>query len=91
MQEANNLALNSIRMKNTRGVLVFTFERLYTLRNQIFHGGSTYNSSANRAQLKDGCDILSKIVPVIIQVMIDNPSTVDWGKPFYPYIMQESN
>lgn len=39
------------------------FSRLYTLRNQIVHGGSTWNSSKNRQQLKDANNILSKILP----------------------------
>lgn len=39
------------------------FSRLYTLRNQIVYGGSTWNSSKNRQQLKDANNILSKILP----------------------------
>lgn len=49
------------------------FSRLYTLRNQIVHGGSTWNSSKNRQQLKDANNILSKILPEIIMLMMKNP------------------
>ncbi|WP_234360582.1 hypothetical protein [Francisella philomiragia] len=48
------------------------FSRLYTLRNQIVHGGSTWNSSKNRQQLKDANNILSKILPEIIMLMMKN-------------------
>lgn len=42
------------------------FDRLYVLRNQIFHGGATFNSKANRDQLRDACDILGDLFPAII-------------------------
>ena len=65
------------------GVLGFIFDRLYVLRNQIVHGGSTWNSSRNRTQLGDGADILAFLMPVFIDLMMDNPDE-DWGQPFYP-------
>lgn len=61
------------------------FDRLYVLRNQIVHGGATYGSSINRAQLKDGCRILTDIIPVIVQIVLNN-SNKDWGRPFYPVV-----
>ena len=74
--------------KDTDSVLLIVFDRLYTLRNQILHGGATYNSSANRKQLRDGCAILQQCVPLILSVMQDNPDE-DWGKPFYPFVKEE--
>lgn len=66
-------------------VLAIVLDRLYTLRNQLFHGGATFNSKVNRSQVKDGCSILAQLVPVIIDVMIEHPDT-DWGKVNYPVI-----
>ncbi|WP_334128093.1 hypothetical protein [Sneathiella sp.] len=66
-------------------VLSFVFDRLYVLRNQIVHGGSTWNSGVNRAQVRDGASILSVLMPVFVDLMMDNP-TDDWGRPFYPVI-----
>lgn len=64
-------------------LLIIIFERLYTLRNQVVHGGATYDSSVNRSQLKDAVKILNNFLPLITDIMLNNP-TEDWGKPFYP-------
>lgn len=70
--------------QDTQTVLAAVFSRLYTLRNQIIHGGATYQSSINRDQLKDACAILAAWVPLIIEIMLNNPDDALWGKPFYP-------
>jgi hypothetical protein len=66
-------------------VLSFVFDRLYVLRNQLVHGGSTWNSGVNRAQVSDGAAILAFLMPVFVDLMMDNPGK-DWGKPFYPVV-----
>jgi len=66
-------------------VLSFVFDRLYVLRNQLVHGGSTWNSGVNRAQVRDGAEILGFLMPVLIDIMMDNPNE-NWGKPFYPVV-----
>jgi len=66
-------------------VLSFVFDRLYVLRNQLVHGGATWNSSVNRAQVRDGAAILGFLVPVFVDIMMDNPQA-DWGQPFYPVV-----
>ena len=38
---------------NTAQVLTIVLARMYTLRNQLVHGGATWNSSVNRDQLRD--------------------------------------
>ena len=58
---------------------------LYVLRNQLVHGGSTWNSGVNRAQVRDGAEILAFLVPVFVDLMMDN-SQEDWGRPFYPVV-----
>lgn len=85
---AKQKAKMALANKDTDSVLLIVFDRLYTLRNQILHGGATYNSSANRKQLRDGCAILQQCVPLILSVMQDNPDE-DWGKPFYPFVKEE--
>lgn len=71
---------------DTARVLAFVFDRLYVLRNQIVHGGSTWNSKVNRAQVRDGAAILGFLMPAFIDLMMDNPDR-NWGKPFYPVVM----
>lgn len=53
-------------------------DRLYTVRNQLIHGGATYQSKVNRSQVKDASEILSFLVPLIIDIMITNINE-DWG------------
>jgi len=66
-------------------VLSFDFDRLYVLRNQLVHGGATWNSGINRAQVRDGAAILAYLMPVFLDLMMDNPAG-DWGQPFYPLV-----
>ncbi len=64
-------------------VLRLLFDRLYVLRNQIMHGGATWDSSVNRDQVRDSTRILEFLVPEFIDIMMDNPEE-HWGRPFYP-------
>lgn len=82
-QKAKQFSNTALAKKDTAGVLNVIFDRLYTLRNQMIHGGSTHNSSVNRDQLRDACDILSDVMPIIIQLMMDNPNA-HWGDAIYP-------
>lgn len=78
--------LSALEKKKTERILIILFERLYTLRNQILHGGATYQSRVNREQLKDGCAILSALIPIMLEIMMKNHNQIDWGKPFYPVV-----
>lgn len=71
--------------RNTPAVLGVMFNRIYTLRNQLIHGGATWNSQVNRDQLRDCCSLLSKLAPLVIQIMLDSEDTL-WGDANYPVI-----
>ncbi len=71
--------------KDTERVLNELFDRLYVLRNQIIHGGSTWSGAINRAQVKDGSEILGSLIPVFVELMMDNPSH-PWKEPIYPVV-----
>lgn len=71
--------------ENIEGLIEIVIERLYTLRNQLIHGGATFNSKLNRAQLKDACNIMQLLVPIIIDIMIENGEH-DWGEIAYPVV-----
>ena len=77
--------LHAFQAGDTARVLSFVFNRLYVLRNQVVHGGSTWNSSVNRNQVRNGAAILGFLLPVFVDLMMDNPHT-DWGRPFYPVV-----
>jgi hypothetical protein len=82
-RRSRSAAHRALAGQNTQVVLSILFDRLYVLRNQLVHGGATWNSSVNRDQLRDGIGILSALVPIFVDVMMDAPG-VDWGEPFYP-------
>lgn len=84
-EKSIELAHQALSEGDVHKILEIVLDRLYTLRNQLFHGGATYNSKINRPQVKDGCHILAQLVPVIIDIMIDQPE-VNWGKVNYPII-----
>lgn len=83
--KAKVAANTALGHNNTASVLSIVFSRLYTLRNQLIHGGATYGSSANRQQLKDCTVLLEQILPVIIKIMMDSSKEL-WGDPVYPLI-----
>lgn len=84
-QSENTAANDALSDNDTALILSIVFNRLYTLRNQIIHGGATYGSSVNRKQLRDCTMLLEQIVPVIIDLMMDGKCEV-WGDPVYPVI-----
>ena len=81
----NNTIRKALQFKNSTKILEKLFARLYVLRNQLVHGGSTWNSSANRSQVRDGHRIMEMLVPLFIELIMANPES-DWGGVFYPYI-----
>ena len=78
----SNKALAEYR---THDVLHILFDRLYTLRNQVLHGGATWSGPINRVQVLHGAAIMSELVPAIIAVLIDHPKR-DWGPVAYPHV-----
>lgn len=70
---------------DTKLILTTLFDRLYVLRNQLVHGGATWGSSVNRAQVTDGAAIMGTLLPLFVDVMMDNPHE-PWGAPYYPVI-----
>ncbi|MCY3543459.1 MAG: HEPN domain-containing protein [Chloroflexi bacterium] len=76
---------SALGMQDTVTILSTLFDRLYVLRNQLLHGGATWNSSVNRQQVEDGARIMAFLAPVFIEIMMNNPQ-MDWGKPYYPVV-----
>ncbi len=70
---------------DTVGALTTLLDRLYMLRNQLVHGGATWNSSVNRGQVEDGAEIMGFLVPVIIDLMMDNDDVFD-DPPQFPVV-----
>ena len=66
-------------------VLEELFARLYVLRNQLMHGGATYQGAVNRLQVEWGAVIVYWLLPIFLDIMFSNPH-VDWGPPEFPSI-----
>ena len=82
---ANRAAHKALGRQDTVTVLSVVLSRIYTLRNQILHGGATWGSSVNREQLRDCTNFMAKLVPLVIDVMMDHPGTL-WGDACYPVV-----
>jgi len=66
-------------------VLGVALGRIYTLRNQLMHGGAAWGSSVNRDQIRDCVALMGKLVPLVIEIMLDHPDTL-WGDACYPVV-----
>lgn len=84
-ERAKASAGQALAKQDTGRVLFAVFQRLYTLRNQLIHGGATWDSSVNRAQVHDGRAILARVLPAMLGVMMDHPGWFD-AQPFYPVV-----
>ena len=85
--DQSNKNANRFLSKNEVGKLIeLVLDRLYTLRNQIIHGGATYKSKVNRTQVRDACNILKMLIPIIIDIMIENRKE-NWGEIYYPVVV----
>jgi len=82
---ANATAKKALSRQDTARVLSTVLSRAYTLRNQIVHGGATWNSKINRDQVRDYSKFISCLLPIVIEILMDNPSE-EWGNPCYPVV-----
>ena len=71
--------------QNTATVLAIVLRRTYVLRNQVLHGGATWNSGVNRDQVRDCVQLLGQLVPAVVEIMMNNPTTL-WGDASYPVV-----
>ena len=82
---SRKLALQALMEQKTDVVLSIVLDRLYVLRNQLVHGGATWNSVANRQQVHDGAAILMALVPVVLGIMIEAEGA-EYGAISFPYV-----
>lgn len=82
-------ALKAVTGGETVTVLGVIFDRLYVLRNQLVHGGATWNGKVNRQQVQDGANLLGTLLPAILALMLEHPE-LDYGDISYPVIESAS-
>lgn len=78
-------AFAKLLQNDTAEVLSIVFDRLYVLRNQLIHGGATWDSNVNRQQVQDGRRIMEKLVPLMIEIMIE-AGDADFGELTFPVV-----
>ncbi|MDA7967823.1 MAG: HEPN domain-containing protein [Gammaproteobacteria bacterium] len=79
--------------KQTTIVLQHTFDRLYTLRNQVFHGGAAYRDGYNRSSFPPANIVLGACVSEFLKIMLEKMETQkdmdDWGMVAYPPFLKK--
>ena len=75
---------------DVHGFLTEVLERLYTLRNQVFHGGFTYRGGKGREQIRDGAEIMAALVKATLNIMKadikGDPDSEAWQDIGYPTV-----
>ena len=86
----NKNAFSALGRDDIHAVLREVFDRLYVLRNQLFHGGATFATGWGRSQVRDGSRIMASLVPEIIKIMQTdmekNPDSNTWGVVAFPRV-----
>ena len=83
--KSREVAMKAVIGRQTELLLSIVLDRLYVLRNQLVHGGSTWGGSVNRAQVHDGAVILSTLIPQIIELMMKSDGS-GLGEVTYPVV-----
>jgi len=84
-KKAIDLGHRALENGDVPQILSIIFDRLYVLRNQVFHGAATWAGSVNRAQIKDARRILAFLLPLFVDLMMRHPD-VPWGSPGYAVV-----
>ena len=79
---AKRASHQALATQNVPLSLSLVLNRLYTLRNQLIHGGATWQGKLNREQLKNATAILRHIVPIVIDIMMKQGHE-HWGSAVY--------
>ena len=87
--KANKRVEYALKDQNSHVIISVLMERLYVLRNQLIHGGATWNGTKNRDQVLMGNNILRDFIPCLLEIMLKNPTT-NWGDNNFP-ILKVSN
>ena len=90
LEESKQWVLESRKRGNVREVLEEVLKRLYVLRNQIVHGGTTFAVGKGRDQIKDGSRIMESLMRPILEIMQDDidkhPDSDVWKRLDYPRV-----
>jgi hypothetical protein len=83
LEDGKRKAHGAVKHADVYTYLRLVLARLYVLRNQLIHGSATWGGETNRAQVQDAAQILRSFVPIMIDIIMDDPDQ-EWGEPLYP-------
>ena len=85
----NDKAMKAYEKRNVMEFLDILFRRLYVVRNQLMHGAASANinnhSRRNRTQVKNGIELLSKLVPTFVYI-VAQADDINLGQIPYPRV-----
>ena len=88
-------SFRALRRGDVVTLLHIVFWRLYALRNQVFHGGTTFAEGWGSDQIRDGSRIMAALVPAILDIMradiAADPDTDAWGKVAWPRVNERKD
>jgi hypothetical protein len=84
-EQNKRAAMQALANERVSKLLTIVLDRLYILRNQMIHGGATYQSRVNREQVKSSRRLLAQLMPVVIEVMLNDQDTA-WGDIRFPVV-----
>jgi hypothetical protein len=84
-RQSNAEAESHLSGKRVPEFLEIVLDRLYTLRNQLMHGGATYRSTVNRNSVNTGHRVMQLLMPAFVEIMMRHPGE-DWGEVHYPVV-----
>lgn len=67
-------------------VLARVLDRVHFVRNQLVHGGSSYNGRLNRAAVRRSSQMMEHLLACFLQVIMEHGYMDDWGELCYPPI-----
>jgi hypothetical protein len=62
--------------------------RIHFVRNQLVHGGSTYNGQLNRTAVRRASQMMEHLLGCFLQIMMEHAYMDDWGDLCYPPIQE---
>ena len=67
-------------------VLDRALDRIHFVRNQLVHGGSSYNGRLNRTAVRRASQMLEHLLACFLQIIMEHGYMDDWGELCYPPI-----
>jgi hypothetical protein len=62
--------------------------RVHFIRNQLVHGGSTYNGQLNRTAVRRASQMMDHLLACFLQILMEHGYVDDWGLLCYPPIQE---